>query len=779
VRVGAPIALASTLLAAGAAHAQAMTPEPPKPPTSAPAAPTAPAAPANAPAPEAPAPAPEGNPNAQRVEVTGGRGSDTEQRRQSTAAKIVIGREEIERQGDSTLGEILKRLPGITLGGAPGRGGQIRFRGLGAGYTQILLDGDRVPPGFSIDSLSPEQIERIEILRAPTAETGARAIGGTINIITREGYSRKLNDLKVGAQYDSDHAGAGFNWTRNDKLSDDWTLNTSLSVLGGKQETFSTTTTTDVDLASGALTRLSEETSSSLDRRQSVHLATRAQYQNQADVGFLAPFIVASQGHSDRFSTFSQPIGNDPPAPYDHAVAATDWDYSLLRVLGQWRHRLGDGTRLEWRGNGGESRTHSRTLRNELDGADALLANVDDTAKIRDRSLSLGLKASKLLDNEHSLVGGGELEAVRRTETRTTLRNGAPLLTDFGDNLQASSTRSAFYVQDEWNVNPNWAAHAGLRWEGISTTGTGDSGDTPSNRSSVWTPLLHAVWRPDPKGRDQIRMSLTRSYKAPALSSLLGRPSISTRFPTTGCPTDPNCPNTPTTPDRAGNPDLKPELATGIDVAVERYLSAGGVLSANVFVRSISNYMRSVTSLETVSWSPVPRWVSRPQNVGDASTQGLELEAKFRLSEVMAEAPPLEVRSNVSFFSSRVRSVPGPDNRLDQQPKMTANLGADYRFRGLPLTIGGNIHYTPGYDTRLSEDQTTLIGTKRVFDAYALWTFKPGVALRLSASNLGPRDYLTGGSLDFESTAGSLIRETSSTVTATYTQWQLRLELKL
>ena len=105
-----------------------------------------------------------------RVEITGGRANDTEQRRQSTAAKIVVGRDEIERYGDSTVGELLKRLPGVTMQGAPGRGGNIRLRGLGGGYTQILLDGQRVPPGFSIDSLTPEQIERIEILRAPTAE---------------------------------------------------------------------------------------------------------------------------------------------------------------------------------------------------------------------------------------------------------------------------------------------------------------------------------------------------------------------------------------------------------------------------------------------------------------------------------------------------------------------------------------------------------------------------------------------------------------------------------
>ena len=132
-----------------------------------------------------------------QVEIRGNRNNDTEVRRESTASKIVIGREEIEKQGDATLGEVLKRLPGVTVQGAPGRGGAIRMRGLGGGYTQILLDGERMPPGFSVDSLTPEQVERIEILRAPTAETGARAIAGTINIVLREGQKANPDDLKL------------------------------------------------------------------------------------------------------------------------------------------------------------------------------------------------------------------------------------------------------------------------------------------------------------------------------------------------------------------------------------------------------------------------------------------------------------------------------------------------------------------------------------------------------------------------------------------------------
>ena len=47
------------------------------------------------------------------------------------------------------------------------------MRGLGSGFTQILVDGERAPAGFSVEDLPPDQMERIEIYRAPTAETGA------------------------------------------------------------------------------------------------------------------------------------------------------------------------------------------------------------------------------------------------------------------------------------------------------------------------------------------------------------------------------------------------------------------------------------------------------------------------------------------------------------------------------------------------------------------------------------------------------------------------------
>ncbi len=728
--------------------------------------PRAPSPPASAASPSAPT-------ELEAVRVTGSRPGDLEERRQSTAAKIVIGRDEIERFGDSSLGDLLKRLPGVTLQGRPGRGGNIRMRGLGSGYTQILLDGQRVPPGFSLDSLTPEQIERIEVLRAPTAETGARAIAGTINIVTREGFSKRINELRLAAAIENGRLQPSVSWTRNDTVGP-FTYNYSLTAFSQDRESGATTTTVDRNRETGEITLEQRDAAEAREKRHGVHASGRLQWRSESagDVLTLLPIVIYSAGTTERRGTLTQTVGSDP-APYEQSQTSSDGDFSLLRLNGQWNHRFDGGARVETRFGFGQAHSKGTSLRNEfIAGTNS--RTLDDRSDTIDRHALVSAKYLRLLGGDHNLVAGTEAELNRRTEQRTTLQNGAPLLTDFGDNLGASATRLALYAQDEWSLTPQWAAHAGLRWEGIRTRGSGeqsDAGDT-SNSSSVWTPLLHALWKPEPNSRDQVRVSLTRSYRSPTLQSLIARPSLNTRYPAPGG-------NTPTQPDRAGNPNLRPELATGIDIAIERYLSGSGLISANVFRRNIRDYMRSRTTLEAVSWANEPRWVSRPQNIGSAVTQGVELEAKFRLSELLTDAPRVDIRANASVFRSSVNSVPGPDNRLDQQPDGTANLGADYKFVGLPLTIGGNLNWTPAYDTRISEDQTAHQGRKLIVDAYALWAFTPTVQLRVTASNLAPRDYGTGGSLDFDNQGNVPVRETSTTVAPTYLNLQVKLEIKL
>ena len=688
-----------------------------------------------------------------RVEIKSNRDNETEVRRQSTAAKIVIGREELDKQGDSTLGEVLKRLPGVTIQGAPGRGGGIRMRGLGGGYTQILMDGQRVPPGFSIESITPDMVEKVEILRAPTAETGARAIAGTINIVLREGVRTNPDDLKVGSSFEHGHRSDSVNWTHNIK-SEGLNGTMTLSAMNAwRPEDNDALTVTD---ATGlSTTRLSRNTLN-LGHREGMNANARLMWRGEEGrTLILMPFVVYSEYSSLGQIEETKTINGGSPVS-DSANTTNNSRFVLTRLNGQWNQRFSADSRFEFKFTLGQSEYNYR-FSQVAAGNTGLFNSLQESQSFKDLSQSWNGKLTQVLGNGHQLVSGMELEGVRRTEVAN-----AEVADDVG-NMRARTQRWAAYTQDEWSINPKWSAHAGIRYESILTEGRNEEGQK-NNNSSVLTPLLHAVWKPIPESRDQVRMSLTRSYKTPTLFDLVGKTALSRDT------------NSPTRTDRISNPGLKPELAVGIDLAFERYLAGGGVLSANVFRRNISDLIRYVTTerYDTV-WAPGQRrFVSSPTNVGDAITQGLELEAKFALNQAWSEALPMDVRSNISFFNSKVLDVPGPDNRLDQQPKMTANLGADYRIRAIPLTLGGNININPDYDTRRSLQQWRYQGAKRVADVYGVWKFNPATSLRLTISNLVPRDYLTGTTFN-----GNGIRETTNNNARNWQNVQLRLEMKI
>jgi iron complex outermembrane receptor protein len=684
----------------------------------------------------------------ERVEIRG-TNTDSELRRNSIVGKIVIGREEIERYGDTTVGEVLRRLPSVTLGGRPGRGGEIRLRGMGGGFTQILVDGERMPAGLALETLTADQIERIELFRAPTAEHGARAIAGTINIVLREPLQRRLNDLRLTMGLENGHGQPHVSWTRTTRLDD------------------VATRTREVDALTGATLLDQEETGTALDRRDRVVLVSRLQWRHGPGESFtLTPFVVASEGRNESLRQTVQTVGA-VPLPYASASTVADSNYSMFRLNAQEQRRIGPDARIELRGMVSTASWRSRSLRQEFDAAQGLVRTLQENTDNTDRTWRIAAKLTTHPVERHNLAAGVEMETTTREQERTTLQNGAPLLVDLGDAFGARTRRSAAYVQDEWEITKTWSANAGLRVERIDTR-SDSSGSSISNSSIVWTPLLHSVWKLDPQRRDQIRASLTRSYRAPSLQDLIARPALSSRYAPPGA-------NVATSPDRVGNPNLRPELATGVELAYEKYLAEGGVLSANLFHRRITNLIRNVTELEVVPYAAVPRWVQRPQNLEGARVTGLELEAKFRLDELIADAPQVSVRSNLSLFRSQVEGVPGPDNRIDRQPKATGNLGADYRLRSVPLLIGGSVNFVPAYRLQTTTTQSTINSARRTIDVYTLWTIDRNTRLRFSASNLLARDY---GNSSAIVTPGNTIQSVENTG-PTWTAWQVRLELML
>ena len=721
----------------------------------------APAAPETVPS-TAPAEAP------QQVEITGTAAPDAnDERRRSTASRITYGRAEIDRMGDATLGEVLKRLPGVTLGGSPGRGGAVRLRGLGGGYTQILIDGQRMAPGFSLDSISPDQIERIELMRAPVAEFGARAIAGTINVVMRSDFKRQAHEFRVGGGVDGAQPQASAHWQYNGQ-TEALGYNLGATLYQGGQSSRSDNRTLGLS-AAGAPTFDQREQVDSDGRRSGLFANARLLFKLAPGQTLeLQPFLNAVRSQSDSQATLDQPVG---AAPYLQARGHTDSSWEMARLNGTWMTGTTGGGRLQLRFGGTLSKTSSLTERAETGGNAGVLRSISDDSQQRERSLDLNGKFSQLIAERHSASAGWELQHSRRDDRRVSLLDGAPLLTGFGETIDATVQRLALYGQDEWEWSKTFSFYAGARWEAIETRGDSLAGPV-SNRSAVFTPLAHAVWKLPDAPRDQVRASLTRSYKSPTTAQLIARPLIARNYPDLGQP------NLATDPDRAGNPALKPELSWGLELGFEHYLEAGGLLSANVYAKRIDALIRTVRSLEAVPWASALRWVARPQNVGAANAAGLELEAKGRVVDWWADATPalraVTLRGNLSWMWSQVSEVAGPNNRLEGQAPWTANLGADWPVKGQPLTLGASVNHTPAFTVQQVDSQSIRQGAKTVVDGYALWRFSPAASARLTVSNAGARHYETGTT----TTLADGSSEASDSSARTYTTVNLRAEFR-
>lgn len=651
----------------------------------------------------------------QRVEIVARQGS-TELRRAASVAKQIYGREELDRYGDTNTLDVLRRLPGVNVdSGGP------RMRGLGAGYTQILINGDPAPQGFNLDQLSPSQIERIEVLKAPTADQSAQAIAGTINIILKEAPRRTQSNLRLGVGSGNRPVG-NLNYSISDSMGP-ITMALPVSLFEWNRQL--RTETERKMTGTNGQPAVSEQLGTGTSWGWGYNLAPRLNIKF-SDEQTLAIATFFQKGYWNYRTDYVNRALSGSPVFDDDTLQNGYWENRRGNLT--WVNRFSEDQRIEIKAGIQQSRSafDARNMR-----ANAL--QLKTLGSTQDNAITQAGKYSQLLGASHTLTAGWDLENRDRTERRTTTdSSGSALLQAFeGQPFEAQMRRQAFYVQDEWEISPQWQLYAGLRHERIASESLSTSYPV-SNASSVLSPLAHVTYKFDPKSRDMIRASLTRSYKAPGLNALLARPQINGAF------TNTQFTNTYLSPDRIGNPNLMPELATGLDIAYENYLANDGILSVGVFHRQLSQVVRNLTTLQTVSWAAAPRWISEPQNFSNAMTSGIELEIRGRaadlLPNLLGNAKALNIRSSLSVYRSSIAALPGPNNRLDGQQPWSANFGFDQRINGLPLNVGGNLSYTPGYETRQTLEQQLKRSYARGIDLFAMLFLSPTVSLRAAAS---------------------------------------------
>jgi outer membrane receptor protein involved in Fe transport len=704
----------------------------------------------------APAPAPAAAPKTpiQQVEIKGAANA-YDARRNDTATKIVVSQEEILKNGDTTVGEVLKRLPGITIGGVQGRGGDIRMRGLGSGYTQILLNGEPAPPGFSLDSISPDMIERIEIMRAATAEYSTQAIAGGINIVLKRAIVTAQREIKAGFQEEHGHYGTNVNYQLADKKGP---LSYAIggAVTYAKFERPSEIVTEGYD-ANGAQTLLRHSDEGSRGHFEAFNISPRVNWTlGPGDVITSQSFVNINRFTGNNTERVNTLIGFAPR--YQATRVQIESDSELLRSDLSWNRRLAQGAKMELKAgvNYNHRETDAPSQQYSDSAGNALLLNRTINSGATDKGFTASGKYSTPIFEGHALATGFDGAYSKRNEDRIQ-RETSPqpgLAVNEDQVFDATVRRLALFAQDEWTIDPRLSMYFGLRWEGIETKSVGLTYAAIDNKSSVWSPLFQTLWKIPGSKADQLRLGLTRTYKAPNVGSLIPR-----RFSSNN--------NTATSPDFQGNPKLKPELAWGLDLAFEHYLEGGGLLTASTYARRIEDITRNQVSLID------GLWVSQPTNAGVAKTYGIELEAKLPVRTIWKTAPNIDFRANAARNWSRLEAVPGPDNRLDSQTPFSGTIGADWKLDKLPLTLGGSYSFQNGGPVRISLNQYAYSVPKRSLDVYGLWKFDPKNQLRVSVAN-----GLHQQNIAQSSYADATGRLSDTTITPTYLVVRALMEMK-
>lgn len=136
--------------------------------------------------------------NMNEVVVTATRNES--KRRESPSVVNVIGKRLFEQSASSNLSQVLNFQPGVRVEVSCQNCAvtQVRINGLEGQYSQILLDSrpifSSLATVYGVEQLPASMIERVEVLRGGgSAVFGSNAIGGVINIITKEPIKNTLS----------------------------------------------------------------------------------------------------------------------------------------------------------------------------------------------------------------------------------------------------------------------------------------------------------------------------------------------------------------------------------------------------------------------------------------------------------------------------------------------------------------------------------------------------------------------------------------------------------
>jgi len=639
-----------------------------------------------------------------------------------------------------TAGDALKRVPSVAFLSDVLESDGARLRGLDPGYTQILINGERVPGAgvdrsFFVDRIPAELIERVEVVRSASANRSGDAVAGALNIVLRDGYTFDGGYVRAGAILLNDDrvretiggvfsapvgpgrlvVGANLQGRRNPKLKFSQRFDEPGGTLDNVEVQTDTRNGEDYSLNASYDVQMEDST-----LKLSGYFVRTDRKEDEDSYEYRAGRIGAAD-----FLTYND---NNVDIRTDNWALSGRYEREMLG--GKTKVKLGYAELTDDQDEIEEEFEYLRDTR-PFPEDDRFTGDLTLT-RLKDKEWSGELSHKRDFGPASVEFGVQYADKDRDTDittdrNRVTIANppaarpdipGAygPLLPVVGGINTIEEERLDAFVMFTGGEGPlSW--EAGLRWENTDTTIEDATAPAASrnisNDYSFLLPSAHLRW--NLSANDRINLSAARTVRRPNFNFLSPAELLAEQGDN----------------DFIGNPNLKPEDAWGVDIGFERRLGTRGVAGINFFYRDVKDLIEVASTGQEGSEGP-GTFVLTPRNTGDGQVWGVEFDLSTPLTSV--GLPDTGVFLNYSWLDSDIEDEFG-SRRFNDQAKYVFNVGFIHDVPDFAAAFGATYRKQgKAFGRVVGEEVTTTYGGE--LEVFVEKRFGDRYVVRLTGSNL-------------------------------------------
>ncbi len=609
-----------------------------------------------------------------------------------------------QRFEPTTVGEMLKRVPGVVFTSDVLEYDAPQLRGLGSQYTQILVNGRKIPGqqangSFYVDRIPAELIDRIEIIRSPSSDMTGEGAAGTLNIILKEGADLDGAFARIGTSYfgDGDNVlrTSGAAAVASSGEGYDFWLGADVQQRRNPKQKY-----TEFFDSDGAF---AEEAEFEKDHRDGTDYSFNTSLGLDVGTGKLDLNGYLVMTNREEKETVNGVEG--PRDDFEYIFQETqfeDINQKSYGAYGVFTQPIG-AAELEFSLGYAAFDEDTDVIETELDFESGDFEEDGETIEISDKELQGGAALTFPL--------AGTIENKTGVDVRRQKRDGLQLGDTVDVEADIRSLRIAPFTKFTFDFTPSFSVEAGVRYESYDREVTSEDGTGELNDGRI-LPSASARW--DLTDDDRVRVSAARTIRYPDFDLI-------TPFEEDETPGDDDI--------LIGNPELDVETSWGFDVGYERRLPGRGVVGVNFFYRDISDLIELVPVATVGDGSEFS-----PQNTGDAQAWGVEFDISTPLGFVGLDQTAFY--ANAAWLDSEVTDLnTGIKRKLINQPDFVYNISLVQNFPSLDFTAGAS-YQKRGLSVEYGFDEIRDITYGGNLEMFLEKRLGDKVVVRFSATNL-------------------------------------------